>query len=44
MKYANEMGSSAMMYVPSFMKISSEIQKLLGGNICTDTHRQKVVL
>jgi hypothetical protein len=31
MKYAVEMGSGAMMYIPSFMKIGSGIQKLMGG-------------
>jgi hypothetical protein len=28
MKYAVEMGSAAMIYVPSFIKIGSGIQKL----------------
>jgi hypothetical protein len=31
MKYAVEMGSGAMIYIPSFIKIGSGIQKLLGG-------------
>jgi hypothetical protein len=31
MKYAMEVSSGAMMYVPSFMKIGSGIQKLIGG-------------
>jgi hypothetical protein len=31
MKYAIKMGSDAMMYIPSFKKIGSGIQKLLGG-------------
>jgi hypothetical protein len=31
MKYVVEMGSSAMMYIPSFIKIGSGIQKLTGG-------------
>jgi hypothetical protein len=31
MKYAVEMGSVAMIYIPSFIKIVSGIQKLLGG-------------
>jgi hypothetical protein len=35
MKYAIEMGSSAIIYIPSFMKIGSGIQKLIGG-----IHRQ----
>jgi hypothetical protein len=30
MKYAVEMGSGAMMYIPSFIKIGSGIQKLIG--------------
>jgi hypothetical protein len=29
MKYAVEMGSGAMVYVPSFIKIGSGIQKLI---------------
>jgi hypothetical protein len=31
MKYAVEMGSGAMIYIPSFIKIGSGIQKLIGG-------------
>jgi hypothetical protein len=31
MKYAVEMGSGAMMYIPSFIKIGSGIQKLIQG-------------
>jgi hypothetical protein len=31
MKYAAEMGSGAMMYIPSFIKIGSGIQKLMAG-------------
>jgi hypothetical protein len=32
MKYAVEMGSgAAMIYIPSFIKIGSGIQKLMGG-------------
>jgi hypothetical protein len=30
MKYAVEMGSGAMMHIPSFIKIDSGIQKLMG--------------
>jgi hypothetical protein len=30
------MGSGAMIYIPSFIKIGSGIQKLIGG--FTDTH------
>jgi hypothetical protein len=29
MKYAVEMGSGAMIYIPSFIKIGSGIQKLI---------------
>jgi hypothetical protein len=36
MKYVVEMGSGAMIYIPSFIKIGSDIQKLIGGGI----HRQ----
>jgi hypothetical protein len=35
MKYAIEMGSSAMIYIPSFIKTGSGIQKLMGGIINT---------
>jgi hypothetical protein len=31
MKYAVEMGSGAMIYIPSFIEIGSAIQKLMGG-------------
>jgi hypothetical protein len=37
MKYAVEMGSGAMIYIPSFIKIGSGIQKFIGD---TQTHRQ----
>jgi hypothetical protein len=30
MKYAVEMGTGAMIYIPSFIKIGSCIQKLMG--------------
>jgi hypothetical protein len=30
--YAVEMGSGAVIYVPSFIKIGSGIQKLIGGD------------
>jgi hypothetical protein len=36
MKYAVEMGSGVMIYIPSFITTGSGIQKLLGGRI----HRQ----
>jgi hypothetical protein len=31
MEYAVEMGSGAMIYIPSFIKIGQRIQKLVGG-------------
>jgi hypothetical protein len=34
---AVEMGSGAMIYVPSFIKIGSAIQKLVGGYTDTQT-------
>jgi hypothetical protein len=34
------MGSGAVIYVPSFIKIDSGVQKLIGG-IHTQTHRQQ---
>jgi hypothetical protein len=37
MRYAVEMGSGAMMYIPSFIKIGSGIQKLMVGD--TQTHK-----
>jgi hypothetical protein len=38
MKYAVEMGSGAMIYIPSFIKIGSDIRKLIsGGRGYTDT-------
>jgi hypothetical protein len=40
MKYAVEMGSGAMIYIPSFIKIASGIQKLMGAYTDTYTHRQ----
>jgi hypothetical protein len=38
MKYLVEMGSGAMLYIPSFIKIGSDIQKVMEGDI--ETHRQ----
>jgi hypothetical protein len=40
MKYAVEMGSGVMMYIPSFVKISSGIQKLMGRGIHRHTDTQ----
>jgi hypothetical protein len=38
MKYAVEMGSGVMTYIPSFIKTGSGIQKLMGGYTKTDGH------
>jgi hypothetical protein len=35
-KYAVEMGSGAMIYIPSFIKIGSGIRKLIAGD--SQTH------
>jgi hypothetical protein len=40
MKYAVEIGSGAMIYIPSFMKIGSDIQKLIGAD--AQTHRMEI--
>jgi hypothetical protein len=37
MKYVVEIGSGAMIYIPSFIKIGSGIQKLIRGD--TQQHR-----
>jgi hypothetical protein len=37
-QYAVEMGSGAMIYIPSFIKIASGVQKLIGRD--TQTYRQ----
>jgi hypothetical protein len=37
MEYAVEMGSGAMVYIPSFVKIGSGIQKLIERDTHTDT-------
>jgi hypothetical protein len=39
MKYAVEMGSGAMVYIPSFIKIGLGTQKLIEG--ASQTHRQQ---
>jgi hypothetical protein len=39
MRYAFEMGSGAMIYIPSFMNTDSGIQTLTGWN--TQIHRQQ---
>jgi hypothetical protein len=38
LRYAVEMGSAAMIYIPSFIKIGPGIQKLIRGD--SQTHRQ----
>jgi hypothetical protein len=40
MKYAVDLGSAAMTYIPSFVKISSGSLKLM-GDTHTYTHRQQ---
>jgi hypothetical protein len=41
MEYVIEMGSGAMIYISSLMKIGSAIQKLMiGGFTDTQTHRE----
>jgi hypothetical protein len=40
MKYALEMGSGSMIYIPSFIKIYTSVQKLLWG-IHIQAHRQQ---
>jgi hypothetical protein len=35
MKYATEMGSGAMIYIPNFIKIGLAIQKLIEGDTQT---------
>jgi hypothetical protein len=43
MKYAVEMGSSAMIYIPSLIKIGSAIQKLVGkGEIHRHTDSMEI--
>jgi hypothetical protein len=39
MKYAVKMGSGAMIYVPSFIKIGSAIEEFIGED--TQIHRQR---
>jgi hypothetical protein len=44
MKYAVGMRSSAMIYIPSFIKICSYIQKLIEGEAQTQTGRRSHTL
>jgi hypothetical protein len=37
MKYAVEMDSGAMIYIPSFIKIGPSIQKFMGGDSQIDS-------
>jgi hypothetical protein len=39
-KYSTEMGSDAVIYIPSFLKTGSGIQKLMGGGIHRQTPKQ----
>jgi hypothetical protein len=41
---AVEMGSGAVIYVPSFIKIVSGVQKLIGGYTDTHTHTDSNVI
>jgi hypothetical protein len=43
MNYAVEMGSGAMIYIPSFIKIDSGTQKLVGG-IHIHTHAKRKLI
>jgi hypothetical protein len=43
MKYAVEVGLGAMVYIPSFVKIGSGIQKLIRG-IHRHTNRMEIAL
>jgi hypothetical protein len=40
MKYADEIGSGVMIYIPSYLKNGSAIQKLMGGDTQTQTQRE----
>jgi hypothetical protein len=42
MKYINETGSGAMIYMPSFIKFRSGIQKLIWGGGDTQTDRTEI--
>jgi hypothetical protein len=43
MKYSVEMGSSTMIYIPSFIKIGSGIQKLIWGNARAHTQHSDLI-
>jgi hypothetical protein len=40
-KYSVEMGSVAMMYIPTYIKIGSDIQKLIEGEYMRHTDRME---
>jgi hypothetical protein len=42
MKYAVEMASAAVIYIPSFIKIGSSIQKFMGVGIHRHTDRLEI--
>jgi hypothetical protein len=44
MKYTIEMGLGVMIYKPSFIKIGSEIQKLIGGDAQTQRYTDSMVI
>jgi hypothetical protein len=44
MKCVVEMGSSAMIYIPSLIKTGSSIQKLIGGDKKTPIHTDSMVV
>jgi hypothetical protein len=44
MKYAAERDSGAMIYIPSFIKIASGIQKSMGGDAQTHRRTDKMVI
>jgi hypothetical protein len=44
MKYAIEMGSGVMIYIPSFIKIGSNIQKSVGRGGYTDTQTDSMLI
>jgi hypothetical protein len=44
MKYTIEMGAGAMIYVPSFIKTGSGIQKLIGANSHKHGHTDNMLI
>jgi hypothetical protein len=44
MNYTVEMGSGVMIYIPSFVKIDSGIQKLMGGRGKDREHGDRISL